>query len=158
MSDDRFGTLAVIYILLSLTCVAMVMGSVSRGAMSFWVWEAIHAHSHDTYAELFLDIAITRTFYGIVYSAFFIYPYAALRLMYPTDNEGLGAIVALWVAVTIAMFHREFLAAITGFATALEGGGTLWQWLTILWPVFTLFAVLAWRRMIEAKYKAKYQP
>jgi len=150
MSLDRFATWAVVYILLSLLCLAMVMGSVSRGEMPFWIWEWVTRSRGDIGGIVFAVLL-----YLLVYSTFFVYPYAALRAMYPSDKER-AVLIALWVMVSILMFHNELSGAVASLAGGFEGGGTLWQWLTVLWLAFTALAIVAWRQMIESKYRAKF--
>jgi hypothetical protein len=145
MSTDRFATLAGVYILLTLVC----DGTMVLSSMPFWIWDAA-GRARDV-----AEIAFTIALYLLVYSTFFVYPYAALRSMYPASKDA-AVLVALWAMATIMLFHNEIAGAISRLSEGFEGGGTLWQWLLVLWLGFTFLAVIAWQQMVQAKYKAKF--
>jgi hypothetical protein len=160
MSTDRLATLFLAYILGSLACAAVVLGSVHRGTMPIYVWDYIGKHSYDSVGERVLDFAVSCGMYAVVYSTFFVYPYAVLRAMYRSAPAGEVKIVAFWIMATLILFYDQIGAALSAFfPDDTFERKTIWsmlrEWLMVLWLPFTIFAIWVWRQMVAAKYKAK---
>src|SRR5262245_37506862 len=107
MSTDRLATLFLAYFLISLAVACAVLGMVHRGEMPIYVWDYIRKHAHAGSVEWFLDIAIAGAFYAVVYSTFFVYPYAVLRLVYPHSPSVEAKIVAFWIMATLMLFYDQ---------------------------------------------------
>ncbi len=120
---------------------AMLLGEVSRGQESIWLWNGISSHY---YRFGFWDMIIYMLLYLNMYAGLFTYPYYAFLLIIllikrdiNEDDKSRMRYLAVWIAISFLYFHESIFLFFENASTYFNG------WLFLFYCIFTILIGIA---------------